>query len=385
MTTYQRVGEFKRVAWYLPGDDHLSRAVKLGFYRYVRPEHPWMCVYMERLDREIIAELAPDALLVRARYPNEIEFVNELEIPTVVVTGLEAPRRAPRLWTDLDAVTNLAVDYLTGLGYRSLAWTGSLCVKDEFFGFGEAFRREVVRRGLECRASLDDIPLEFHPPAPDPSDEWLDWLAGLPKPCGIFCTDDAAGNAIMNHCREYGLPTMNFGVLGVGNNPMACQIAHPSLSSIDLDGERIGYAAGRLIQAIFDGETVPGETLVPPLQVIARNSTFESRRMDSEVGRAVRHMREHIHKQLRVEDVAEHVGMSRRTLERKFQEAFGFSPAEMLRRYRVQRAQELLLETDWEIRRVATEVGFQHSRHFISLFRAMTGFTPADYRDRSRL
>ncbi|MFM1902806.1 MAG: hypothetical protein RLZZ440_706 [Planctomycetota bacterium] len=75
-------------------------------------------------------------------------------------------------------------------------------------------------------------------------------------------------------------------------------------------------------------------------------------------------------------------GVSRRTLERQFQRLVGHSPAEEIRRRRLDRAKELLNNQSVPIADVAGRVGFTAAA-FSRFFRQQTGSTPREYRQAS--
>ena len=65
---------------------------------------------------------------------------------------------------------------------------------------------------------------------------------------------------------------------------------------------------------------------------------------------------------------------------RRFKEAFGESPHRYVLTRRVERAQELLRETDATVTDTCFLVGFQSLGSFSSAFRRVTGMTPTAYR-----
>lgn len=61
----------------------------------------------------------------------------------------------------------------------------------------------------------------------------------------------------------------------------------------------------------------------------------------------------------------------------------GESPMKTLNRYRIERAREMLLNTDKPITRIAFDCGFPSSQYFAGVFRAYNDMTPRDYRKQS--
>ncbi|VTU38426.1 GlxA family transcriptional regulator [Variovorax sp. PBL-E5] len=80
-------------------------------------------------------------------------------------------------------------------------------------------------------------------------------------------------------------------------------------------------------------------------------------------------------------DAMEKAGMTRRTFERRFRAATGYSPLAYLQEVRMQRARHLLDSTVHGVDEVAGLVGYGDVAHFRSLFTRMSGMTPSHYRE----
>jgi AraC-like DNA-binding protein len=65
---------------------------------------------------------------------------------------------------------------------------------------------------------------------------------------------------------------------------------------------------------------------------------------------------------------------------RRFKEAFGESPHQYVLSRRVERAQELLRNTDLSVSEICLEVGFQSLGSFSAAFHRVAGTTPTAYR-----
>ena len=81
-----------------------------------------------------------------------------------------------------------------------------------------------------------------------------------------------------------------------------------------------------------------------------------------------------------VETLAESVSMSRAAFAKRFAEAYGSGPMELLRDLRMRRAGHLLEKTDLPVKRVADLVGFSSRSAFTRAFEAKTGQSPSDFR-----
>jgi AraC-like DNA-binding protein len=86
--------------------------------------------------------------------------------------------------------------------------------------------------------------------------------------------------------------------------------------------------------------------------------------------------------EVRVEHVAERLGVSARHLRRAFTESVGVGPKDFARSVRLQRALRLAtLSRDWG--RIAADAGYYDQAHLIADFRALVGLTPGAFAKRT--
>lgn len=85
---------------------------------------------------------------------------------------------------------------------------------------------------------------------------------------------------------------------------------------------------------------------------------------------------------IRVEEMAEAVGISRSYLYRVFVSLFGVSPKRYLAETRMNQAALLLATTELPVSVIASSVGFDNALYFSKAFRATRGMTPTAYRER---
>lgn len=91
---------------------------------------------------------------------------------------------------------------------------------------------------------------------------------------------------------------------------------------------------------------------------------------------------EHLDEPLSVERIAEHVGMSVRTLSRWCRKQYNQSPAELVRQLRVSEARRLLEETPLPLKEITTRTGLGDQSTLWRAFVQDLGITPAEYRQR---
>lgn len=91
-------------------------------------------------------------------------------------------------------------------------------------------------------------------------------------------------------------------------------------------------------------------------------------------------MESNISKTIPIEKLAASVGLSRRQIERLFMDKAHGSPAMVYRRLRLERAKQLVLQTNAPLIEIALDVGFENASHFARQFRKTFGQSPAKLR-----
>lgn len=99
---------------------------------------------------------------------------------------------------------------------------------------------------------------------------------------------------------------------------------------------------------------------------------------------AVEYIREHYASDIRVEEIASKVGVSRSQLYRAFTQEFGMSPHRYLKQYRINEACALLHRSELSVGAVAVAVGFSDPLYFSRVFREVKGISPSQYKQGNR-
>ena len=100
---------------------------------------------------------------------------------------------------------------------------------------------------------------------------------------------------------------------------------------------------------------------------------------DEKVIQAQEFIENHYREKIQVSDLADHLAMSRRTLERRFKKATHNTVTEYKQRVKVEAAKKSLESSRKNITEVMHEVGYSDAKSFRNLFRRITGLTPVDY------
>jgi transcriptional regulator GlxA family with amidase domain len=89
---------------------------------------------------------------------------------------------------------------------------------------------------------------------------------------------------------------------------------------------------------------------------------------------------EHLHRPVSLRELAAQASMSVRSFTRRFREEVGMSPQQWLTRQRVERARQLLEETDLAVDRIAVDAGFGTAASLRQHLQATLGVSPSAYR-----
>jgi LacI family transcriptional regulator len=208
------------------------------------------------------------------------------------------------------------------------------------------------------------------------------WLASLPRPIGVLTVDAHRGRQLAEICymAEIRVPDQ-VAILAGDTDDLMCEVCTPPLSSVALAARRIGYEAAAVLDRMMNGEPAPKHAIkIPPHGVISRQSTDILAIDDDTVVRALRFIQARAFQDIVVKDILHEVPVSRRSLEIQFRKYLGRSPAEEIRRVRLDKGRELLARTDMSIGEIASACGFANGTRFGVAFRKRFGKTPLAYR-----
>ncbi len=274
-------------------------------------------------------------------------------------------------------IGRMAAEFFIKKGVRRFAITGRKAFGDATLKH-DAFISTLARSGFQCielksRRSIEQIGAA------------ISALKGGGT-VGVLATEDPMGRIVIDACIDAGLSVPeDVSVLGVNNDPFACEMLYPQMSSIELGAERVGWQAAQMLEQLMRGEPRPVEPIrISPEEIFERQSTDLTAVNDKAVAAALRFIRENAHVPIQVDDVARAAHLGRRTLENRFRKLLVHSVYEIIRRERIQRACRLLKETDMLIEVMSESCGYPTRERFNQAFKQETGTTPSDYRRKFR-
>jgi LacI family transcriptional regulator len=371
-----------------------SRAYGRGIYRgvanFAESREDWIVLAHERPELDELPDWLKqsqlDALI--AYIPNRTLYkkISALSVPVVDVHGRCRSPKIPVIESDDQVIVRMARDFFVQSGFRHLAYCGYPGVffsdqRQEAFLLQAAGVSEVhVYSPSVCRQVGEDL-YRFEKGLNSPDAGFTSWLRVLPKPVAILACNDIRGQQVINACREADIKMPDeVAVLGVDNDTMICRLCRPTLSSVEPDAEKIGYLAAQLIADQLAGKRVAPRLLVPPRQVVQRQSTDTvgaKHPLVVQAARIIRNQRDH---KASVEQICQATGVSRSTLDHLFHDHLGRTVAEEITRVHLQRSQHLLRNSNLTLAAIAARCGFASATYFCRFFKRGTGQTPDAYR-----
>lgn len=111
----------------------------------------------------------------------------------------------------------------------------------------------------------------------------------------------------------------------------------------------------------------------------------ESPTITDKLERSISFMNENIAKRISILDIANSVYLSQYHFSRLFKANAGITPYEYLSNLRINKAKELLMNTDNTLDKIASLTGFSDSKTLIYNFKKITGLRPAQYKKANKI
>jgi LacI family transcriptional regulator len=368
--------------------DFYEHGIARGVVRYAKSRPDWRLYGYGWMFRPLtdLKSWKGDGMISRVETSRDADRLAALGLPVVDVAGAYH-RPGFRHVTNDDFLTGVeAAAHLQSCGFQRFAFLGVSGTR-----WSEERKRGFMH-GLSSAASrrVPAVPqfsrsLSWWEDTRENSQALADFASRLPLPSALFACNDTTGLRTTEIVQRLGIAVPEeLSILGVDNEDILCELASPSLSSIMLDCEGIGFRAAASIDAILDG-SAPAEgsrISISPREVAERESTRIFSCPDPLVARAVTFIRTRAHEGIDVGDVVRIAAASRRSLEVRFRIAMGRTVHEEIVRTRLARARRLLKDTSLTMEKVAAGSGFGAVQRFHAAFRNAEGMSPGEWRVR---
>lgn len=219
--------------------------------------------------REFVNSKWVDGIILLTAYENDqsIEYLNQSEFPFVVIGRPDNVHDI--MWVDNDnfQATYHVVNNLIQKGCQDIAYIGGpqryIFSKDRL----EGYKRALALRNL---VFSPDMVKE----APDFTEELgyaaMAELCEHHVPQAVVTTDDLLALGVLRYLRERQLTVK---VSGFNNIPLS-EYQSPSLTSVDIRAEELGFHAARLLIDALEGLALPVNHYIVSTELVERESTL---------------------------------------------------------------------------------------------------------------
>lgn len=376
----RRVGIMLDLRW--PYKRHAD--IYAGAQKYARV-HGWDSIIDEFAHETLRRNKdAYDGIIARANLPLA-RRAQRLGLPLVNVWASSPARNlVPGVFPDATAVGRLVAEHLLARGFRRFGTLTAPKNVNEKLEVME-FARRVHDAGFPCvSAQIPQDPLRdlaYWRMSQRVITRWMDtWQ----PPIGVYVGEEMTGRMVVQACHQRGwrVPA-DVAIVAGKNEETLCEQPQPSLTSMEIGYERIGYEAARLLDAMMNGTKAPtGPIRVSPRSLIVRESTDFIAVDDEMVASALRFIAANSHRRIGPDNVADAVGAETRTLQNHFRKVLNRPVATEIRRVRLERATRELALSDRSLSAIARDVGFGEAIRMCEVFRRELGVTPSEYRKR---
>jgi LacI family transcriptional regulator len=372
------------------GEEYGQNLMK-GIVKYSKEYGPWIFCRMPLFYRETIGmegivnfakEWEADGIIAQLYNEQDVKKILDAGIYLIAEDFKERFSYIPNITGGYFETGILGAEHFLQKGFKNFAFYGYKNIvwsRERSEGFESHLNSKGYKVYYFDRDTAPHRELWYYKPS-----VLSNWLQSLPKPIAIMACDDERGQHLTEACKHAKIKIPEeIAVLGVDNDKMTCNMSDPPLSSVDLDTEKGGYEAARLMDLMITKKIDKAyDVLVLPTQVITRQSTDITSASDRHIALALRYIHQNIDKMINVADVLKVVPLSRRTLEKRFMETTGTGVYKYIYNLQIQKFAQKLLETDKTISEIAVEAGFENSKNISRQFKQVKGCTPIEYRNR---
>ena len=366
--------------------DASAREFVAGFAHYSNSKANWSIRLMHATDalisntaRDIASGLYDGIVLTDTFLATHPEFG---ENPSTNVTIIGEVGVCPRLPRGRFASVNIDNREIGGLAARHFISLGRFA-RHAFIppAISEAwvrqridgFRRKLAAAKLPCDVFDQSIPL-------------AEWLKALPKPAAIMAACDYTAVEVMTACERASLRIpQDVSIIGVDDDELLCEFTRPSLSSIRPEHFTSGHLAARALNGLFqNGSKTPSwqkTILCSGARLIERESTHFVSPALHLIHSAIAYIKASVCKEITVDDVVCHLGVSRRLADLRFREYNGKSILETITEIKLKELSTRLLTSNRAIGNIAATLGFRDLSYLGRLFRNRYGMTMSDWRN----
>lgn len=356
-----------------------------GILRYAQENGPWEIVSSPEgadLSTDSLATWDGDGVIAMLETGSQIASARALSRPVVNLATSQVTPGIVTVSGDQKKIGHLAADHLLEKNFRRFGYYGLKNIRYSAERLA-GFRDRLAESGYDCDLYETGSSLLAKDPWQLDREELGRWLQQLVPPVGIFASHDYRARLVLQRCADLNLRVPDdIAVIGVDDDPIVCRFSNPQLTSIRQNGEAVGYRAAEVLDLLMSGKKSQFEDQwIDPEDLFERGSTRIVAVDSPALRQCLDLIGSHFQEPIDIAWLVDQLPVSRRRLEKLFEEELGMSPHQFLSEARIEKAQSLLdREDDMPLKEIARLCGFPEPRRLNIVFERITGTTPAAYR-----
>jgi LacI family transcriptional regulator len=272
-TKLRRVGLIIDISW--ADQNHLG--IIGGVEQYAKEKGNWDLAISPHLSESMKfpgTRLPYDGIIARVT-PKWARLATKARIPLVNVL---LNSRVRDVWTvvpDRRASGVMAAEHLLARGFHNFGYLGFRPDKNSRLQF-EGYRNRLKEAGFDCDVYWTTFKFDEN------YRNWEKfvaeaerWVATWERPMGVLATSDHNCRHLASLCKRQGLNIPHdVGLIGSNNDTFLCEHTAPTLTSVDMGYDRVGYEAAKLLDSLMRRRRRSKKTItLPPTEVVVRQST----------------------------------------------------------------------------------------------------------------
>ena len=315
-----------------------------------------------------------------------VEKIKATGLPIVDLTGeYEDDKQIISVDSDAYKLGKMAAEWFLRRGFTNFAVFG---FKDQRFDshMNDGFTSTLRKCGYYgCNILLRQ-------PTPIPCEETesynrklQEWVSGLPRKTAVFCHTPLLACQLVTLSLKCGRDVPGeIAVMGAGNDIPLCTLQSMTISSVDENIQRVGYAAMRVMAHILEHPVRPKNRrkfCVPPIGVVERESTRVYPVDPPWLANLLLVLDDNMNRSYTVQELAALAKVSQPTLQKAFNQTFGMTAGKYITTIKMREAKRLIDMKKFSLKEIAARLDFSSPAYFSYAYVSFYGHPPKDDMD----
>ncbi|MEM0966293.1 MAG: substrate-binding domain-containing protein [Verrucomicrobiota bacterium] len=372
-----------RIALAFPYIDSVNTHITKGILAYARENPVFDFRFFAESDERGLRELAKwdgDGAIVALTTPKAVAMAKKLKMALVNISSECDDSSVPRVYRDHAEIGIHATNYLASLGVEEIAYLGSANAY-----FAEIKWSVIQKRSLELCKRASSFFMEQHPNLSEEENltkEFCKWLKSHTAPLGLLIDNDDFYPFVYQACDRVGFRIpQDIAIISVRNS-RAAQFHDVSLSSYQYNNSKHGMVTMKTLHALLENRAGEDDIdfSIQGVKLFERDSTNILHCRDPRLSSAVRQIKENSRELHSIDEIADAVGCSRRTLENAIKSELGCTLRQFLINEKLRNVKYLVDNNLYgDTFDLAVKAGFSSLRHLQSVFLKAEGHSVEDY------